>query len=477
MFMGHVMRRPSRVDLRMGNQCSSAFRYKSGVSALSIMLVAAFLMRPAHLFAQKNSSPEAKGGTSGLPRLTQKDVLSIKNGTFFLEGEPFAEISFNKFDLFWELYDQLAEGKQLNAANPLVQAQDKALRNLHELGFKTIRIFALPWGPAGPAAYADPEKRKILYAALDKTLDLCDAHGIRVVWSLAAGSFTDTKLDPAKGWVYGEEQQRELIANSESRGRKLLYRYLDETVARYRNRKAVLMWEISNEVTLSADIGDSKKVYNGERMPTPQEVAKFFADVARRIKLVDPLRLVNSGGSNMRESQWHLYQGAGWKTDTFEEQFKCFELLYAHSAVDVIDIHSYPDNKPGYAITSDDGKSMWLDNKGYMSIAKRLGKPLIIGELGLHAIPKTDHNIWDETPNYFESFDDTKAAIPWVEKTLSDVIEAGVPLSYWWCYQSDQPDDRNNRQRFDIDRGRNPELVDCIVEANKRLKAKNRANP
>ena len=444
------------------------------MKSLRLISFLIWLLTLVPLFAQQ------PGASRPLPRaasLTQNDVLSIKRGRFFLEGKPFAEISFNKFDLFWQLYDQLAAGKQLVATNPMVQAQEKALRNLHQLGFKSIRIFALPWGPAGPAAYADPEKRQVLYAALDKTLDLCDAHDIRVVWSLAAGSFTDTKLDPAKGWVYGEEQQRELISNPESRGRKLLYRYLDETVTRYRNRKAVLMWEISNEVTLSADIGDNNRVYNGERMPTLKEVASFFNDVTRRIKAVDPLRLVNSGGSNMRESQWHLYQGEGWKTDTFEEQYKCFELLYAHSAVDVIDIHSYPDNKPGYAIVGGDGKSMWLDDKGYMAMAQRLGKPLMIGELGLHAIARTDHKTWDETPDYFESYDDTKAARPWLEKTLNEVIEAGVPLSYWWCYQSDQPDDQTNRQRFDIDRERNPELVSCIVEANKRLKAKLTARP
>ena len=426
---------------------------------------------------QETVAVSGPGTTSQVAQLIRKDVLSIKNGGFFLEGEPFAEISFNKFDLFWQLYDQLAEGKQLNAVNPLVQAQDKALRNLHALGFKTIRIFALPWGPAGPESYANPEKRKNLYAALDKTLELCDAHDIRVVWSLSAGSFTDTKLESEKGWVYGQEQERELVSNPESRGRKLLYRYIEETVARYRHRKAVLMWEISNEVTLSADIGDANRVYNGERMPSLKDVARFFDDVAKRIKSADPLRLVNSGGSNMRESQWHLYLGQGWKNDTFEEQFKCFELLYANSAVDVIDIHSYPDNKPGYAITGVDGNKKWLDNKGYMTIAKRLGKPLIIGELGLHAIARTDKKVWDETPDYFESYDDTKAAKPWVAKTLNDVIEAGVPLSYWWCYQSDGSSDQNNRQRFDIDRDRNPELVACIVEANKRLKARIQPKP
>lgn len=422
--------------------------------------------------AQEAVSGSMPGTMSHAASLTRNDVLSIQDGRFFLDGKPFAEISFNKFDLFWQLYDQLAAGKPLDAANPMVKAQEKALRNLHELGFQTIRIFALPWGPEGPASYADPDKRRNLHAALDKTLELCDAHEIRVVWSLGALSFTDTKLEPGKGWVYGGEQERELVSNPESRGRKLLYRYIDETVARYKNRKAVLMWELSNEITLDADIGDRDRVYEGQRMPTLKEVAGFFDDVAKRIKVSDPLRLVNSGGSNMRESQWHLYLGEGWKKDSFEEQFKCFELLYAKSAIDVIDIHSYPNNKPGYSIMGEDGKEMWLDLKGYMTFARRVGKPLMVGELGLQAKPRTDTKVWDETPNYFESYDDTSAARPWLLKTLNDVIDAGVPLTYWWCYQSDRSDDQSSRQRFDIDRDRNPELMACIVEANQRLKAK-----
>lgn len=406
------------------------------------------------------------------PRLTRDEVLSIRDGRFYLQGKPFAEISFSKFDLLWQLYDQLAAGKQLDAQNPLLQAQEKALRNLHELGFRSIRIFALPWGPGGPASYADPEKRKLLYAALDKVCDLCEAHGIGLVWSLGAATFTDTRLVPGQGWVYGEEQERELVSNPDSRGRRLLYAYLDETVTRYKDRRAVLMWEISNEVTLSADIGDNNRVYNGQRMPTLKEVAGFFDDVARRIKAADPLRLVSSGGSHMRESQWHLYQRQGWQKDTFEQQFQCFDLLYGRSAVDVIDIHSYPNNKPGYTIAAEDGTEALLDHKGYAAIAARLGKPLMIGELGLQAAAKTETKVWEATPDYFESYDDTAAAKPWVEKTLQSAIDAGVPLVYWWCYQSDRPGDQKQRQRFDLDRERNPELIECFVEANKRLQAK-----
>ncbi|MBN2450934.1 MAG: hypothetical protein JXR77_11125 [Lentisphaeria bacterium] len=415
-------------------------------------------------------SPLAVEARTMRTALTRDDVLSIREGRFYLEGGPFAEISFNKFDLFWQLFDQLAAGNALDDANPMVQAQDKALRDLDEMGFRSIRIFALPWGPRGPAAYADPGQRRVLYAALDRTVELCERHDIRLVWSLGAGAFTDTQLVPGEGWVYGEEQMRELVANPDSRGRRLLYEYIDETVARYRDRKTVLMWEITNELTLAADIGDRDRVYNGQRMPTLKEVAVFTDEVARRIQAADPLRLVNNGGSHMREHQWHLYRREGWVRDTFDEQFKCFELVFADSAVDVIDIHSYPNNRQGYIIQGPDGKETLLDHQGYMEIARRLGKPLMIGELGLHAAARTNTKIWEETPDYFESFADTAAAKPWVERTLDSVIDAGVQLSYWWCYQSDRPMDQNNPQRFDISRDRNPELLRCFVEANRRLK-------
>ncbi|MEI7945548.1 MAG: hypothetical protein WCJ02_02580 [bacterium] len=415
---------------------------------------------------QRNMS-EDKSAT-----LKKSDVLSMREGRFYLDGQPFAEISFNKFDLLWQLYEQRMAGKALDDANPLVQAQDKALRELNEMGFQTIRFFALPWGPAGAESYADPKKRELLYESLDKALALCDKHKIRVVWSLASGGFTDTKLVPGKGWVHGEEQVRELMSNPESRGRQLLYRYIDETVARYKHRKTVLMWEIGNEITLSADIGSKDRIFNGERMPTLKEVAGFFQDVTKRIKAADPLRLVSSGGSNMRESQWNLYQRRSWVKDTFEEQAKCFEMLYATTGVDVIDVHSYMNNKPGYVISDGAGGEALLGNKEWMRIAQRLGKPLMIGELGLHATAKGESKIWKENPDYFESYTDTAASRPWVEKALNSVVEAGVPLSYWWCYQSDRPMDQKDAQRFDLTRERNPELLTCIIEANKRLKAK-----
>ena len=41
------------------------------------------------------------------------------------------------------------------------------------------------------------------------------------------------------------------------------------------------MWEIGNETTLSADIGNKDRIYQGQRMPTLKDVGGFFDDVAQ----------------------------------------------------------------------------------------------------------------------------------------------------------------------------------------------------
>ena len=172
----------------------------------------------------------------------------------------------------------------------------------------------------------------------------------------------------------------------------------------------------------------------------------------------------------MREYQWHLYQRKGWILDTFEEQFQCYKLVFAKSALDVIDIHSYPNNRPGRTIMGHNGKPALLDDKGVVTIAKRIGKPLMIGELGVIPAAKSDATTWAATPDYFETFADAERALPWVKRTLDNAVEAGVQLAYWWSYQADRELDQRNPQRIDLERERNPELVKAVVDANQRLK-------
>ncbi|MEX1118580.1 MAG: cellulase family glycosylhydrolase [Terrimicrobiaceae bacterium] len=410
----------------------------------------AFFILLSSLSAVENP-PQVKSPTA----ITKQDVLSVVNGEFQLGGQRFAEISFNKFDLFWAMHDELLAGRELNADNAIVQSQDKALKNLRQLGFRSVRVFAMPPGANLAEKFSDPKEHRMIFEALDKMVELCELHGIGLVWSLCCGTFTNDEI-----------HLKELVADRENANRKVLYEYLDFVIDRYKHSPAVLMWEIHNELTLNADIG----IYNGHRTPTLKEVAVFYDDVAKHIKKRDPLRLVNNGGSNPRESQWNLHLGNGWKVDTVQEQAKCFRLLFKDSAVDVIDIHFYPNQGKGVTLARSNGRPDVIGLADYMRMAARNGKPMIVGEIGRLAVSRENVAVWQEAPNYFETFADKDAAMPWVQSLLDDIIKAKVPLSYWWTYQSDREMDKNNPQRFDISLERNPELVKAVAEANKRLK-------
>lgn len=393
--------------------------------------------------------------------LEESDVISLRDGKFYLDGKPFAEISFNKFDLFWALYNELLKHRELNEQNAIVKAQENALLNLHKMGFRSVRIFAFPWGDNAAEKFQDPDSHRIIFEALDKTIELCERYHIGIIWSLGCNQFTDDK-----------EHLKELCANPSAVNREVLRSYLFQVIDRYKNSPAVLMWEIGNELTLSADVGDENGVFNGKRMPTLHDVASFYNDVAKIIKSIDPLRLVNNGGANPREYQWNLYLKNGWKKDTYDQQSRCFDLLFRHSAVDVVDIHYYATNKGGPKIAGDDGSDTELSMTDYMGFAAQEEKPLMVGELGCTLYAKTNQEVWAETPNYMTTISDANSALPWVNKVLNNVVNAGVPLSYWWAYQSDRDMDQNDPMRLDVSFERNPEIINAIIDANKRLKQK-----
>ncbi|HBQ64562.1 MAG TPA: hypothetical protein DD727_06510 [Clostridiales bacterium] len=406
--------------------------------------------------------------------VTRNDVLSIRNGKYYLDGKPFSEISFNKFDLFWSIWDEAYAGRPIGRDNPKVAAQAEALKELHDLGFRTIRFFALPFMHADwRKIYEDPDKREsVFYKAMDLVLDLCDENGIKVVYSLACGAFIDRIWSSEKAsYLYGEEHTRELVGNPNSKSRQRLYAYLEDIVNRYKERKTILMWEISNELTNSADIGSpGDDIYQGQRMPGMAQLAAFFNDTAKKIKSIDPLRLVNNGGSHLREHAWNLYLTRKWVLDTPDEQFKVYKMLYEGSQLDVIDIHYYNIAAGGYYVAGPNGTDSVIDLEKHMEFSLQLGKPLYIGEYGPLPLLR-DHKIWQTFPDYFESYQD-EAAVKWFQKALDELIEAGVPLTHWWCYQSDRNQDQNKKDRMDLDIQRDPELLRMIADANQKLKQK-----
>jgi hypothetical protein len=402
-------------------------------------------------------------------QITKKDVLSINKDHFMLNGKPFAEISFNKFDLFWSLWDEAVKGNELNDSNPVVMRQEKALSDLSKAGFKTIRFFGLVHESRYKqfyAIYTDPQKRKsIYYQALDKAIELLERNHIKAVFSLGCATFVNE---------WDGDNLRELVANPQSSSRKTLYGYIDDIVTRYKNCPAILMWEVTNELTLIWDIQPGTLMSRGKRMPTMDDGIRFYKDISTRIRQNDPLRLVSGGGSILRESAYHLNVDKTWGKDSYSQQLEMYLKMYDNAGLDVMDIHYYTTSLSGYLLRDEKtGGEYVLDLNGYAGIAKYLKKPLYVGEFGALPKPVTNKEFWGDNRRWFTTFGkDEPDAIKFVQRAADIAINSGATLIHWWCYQSDRQQDQKDSLRMDLDITRTPELFKIVVDANKRLKEK-----
>jgi len=303
---------------------------------------------------------------------------------------------------------------------------------------------------------------------------LTDALLITVLAAVTGALHMDGLADVCDGIAAQESRQDGaamlgLIANPASHSRQRLYAYLDVIIARYKSRQSVAMWEITNELTNLADIG----VRKGVPAPTLTQVAEFFDSVAKHIKVDDPLRLVSTGGSHLREYAWNLFLGHGWRQrDTLAEQRKAFAAYFQKSAVDVIDIHYYAIHTGGYELARDvDGQPVFMTPPRYTHVAHELGKGIILGEYG--ALPYGFDGPRKNTKtndNWFVGYNDATAK-HWVQRATDSAVNSGVQLVYFWTYQSDRPQDqKSNPVTYSI--AYTPELVQIIVDGNRRLKEK-----
>lgn len=393
----------------------------------------------------------------------KSDFLQVRGTELYLHGKPFYEISFNKFDLFWQM--RAAEFKQGGFGSDPAATAENALQNFHQLGFKTIRVVI-----DESREYRDPATRDRFIAVVDRLLDLCDKYDVRVVASL---NLTHKHYSDLSG-----ESFAEYVANPQTKSRAMAREYVREIVTRYRDRKTIAMWEHGNELLLKADIGGVERTWSGLRVPTLAEVAAFHEAESAFIRSLDQNHPTTSGDS-YRNCLWSLYktvQGktkAGWAVNTMEDIGKGVSM--AQKGVDVYCIHNYYKGpKFGcHPVMGADGKLTALNMADWTPIAHSEGKPLYVGEYSAMPLARNEENKkkWEDNPEWFQSYEgpDKPIAIKMVAMALEEIVKARPNLTHWWTYQSDRNSDQKNPQRFDIDLERTPELVGVVMEANRRL--------
>ena len=423
--------------------------------------------------------PRARTATP--PPAPQKDDGFLKKDghVLMLHGKPFYEISFNKFDLFWQML--AAEFGRKNCGPAPVAAAERSLATLHDFGFKTIRIFLNDFGNL--ELNNDAETRLRYLQTVDRMLDLCDRYDIRVVASLGLG---DEKYARAAGktWV-------DLIANKDSQARKLAEAYARAIVERYKDRPTIAMWEFQNELLLAADIGGKERVWNKKAIPTLTEVVRFHKEMSAFIKSIDSKHLTTTGDS-YRTSLWHqnqvVEQGAThslWAIDSWEQLSS--SVAKAQAGVDVFHIHAYDNGSDNKFTLEPDGSKRGISFVAWKEIAAHKGQPLYIGEWGALPRPKTKvtEKFWASNPDWFDSFAGQRdKARPIVQSCLDRIVADRVQLTHWWAFESERSMDQVPH-RMDFTMKETPDFIRMVADANRRLQlatmgftyAKNPATP
>lgn len=312
---------------------------------------------------------------------------------FFL-GSPFSatqagELGANKSDLMLQyLPPSAAVPDDAEGYHYIRRAMaKKAIADARDAGLPFLRVSVSGYWPVNFGDTTNDlalwqSNPAVFWAAQDEMFDDLDRASIGLipsfVWNL-------TQFP-----VLGGDKISKFIREPKSPSRQLLHRFVSEFIARYKDRKSVLFYELTNELNLEADLDLRRMcrsvaaacVFDGF---TTADMIAFSQDLVATIKSIDPSRPVASGFAVPRRSATHLMHrpefSAGGPDQTLDtrEQFRSY-LLAVHQPFDIVSVHIYPEAQNN-RFGRPDGHQYELVADA-SAAAKAAGKRLFVGEFG-----------------------------------------------------------------------------------------------
>lgn len=254
-----------------------------------------------------NDNPD-KDSRSALERYWADDYsgeLGIQQGEWtvygasvprmFLGGKLLYVTGTNCYNLFVQCHD----ADKMNT-----DQMEQTVEILKKEGVPIVRFSGSPFY-AGQFHFYFDQKDKYL-ANLEHLAQLCDEAHILLIPSIFwnTGSVPDYfKEDPA-AW-----------GDTSSKTYAHMLSYTTDIVNTLKDHKCLAMWEFGNEFSLAADIAMA-----GYADIPARAVETAYRGFAELIKSLDPHdRVVASGNSIMRNSQYNQMKYSSWGTDSFDE--------------------------------------------------------------------------------------------------------------------------------------------------------------
>lgn len=358
------------------------------------------------------------------------NILRVVGGKFYMNGEPYYEISFNKSDLLNKILKAYEKEK---TDEKLLTIIEKELKEIKEAGMDTVRV-SLYSKNHNDILYNNASREKY-FKAVDEMFELLKKNEIQAVVTLELTKDFVLKNEyiDSEGWIPGIETSSDIVAFSDCESRENVYSFIDMVVTRYKDSNCVLMWEIDDSLNLIADTGANTKRVTFSLL----QLSEFYSDCANRIKKNDSKHLVISGDSILRYNQWNAFKSVmsgskySSKTDNLEERMKAIALI--NKKLDVVSINFDIDNKSVYI--DENKNNIKTDLALFVNETEILNKALYVGNI--------TSNIDDKNESYYSD----------VQRTLNSIIFSNVQLAHW-------------QTTIDAD------VAQMVVEANSSLKKK-----
>ena len=126
---------------------------------------------------------------------------------------------------------------------------EENFKHIKKTGFNVVRFGEMAWD------WVEPDAGKFLFAGLDRAMDLCAKHGLKVLLGIPVSQvppwfyrlYPNSRPVAQDGTLYPEMGPRPNICKDNPHYRKLAERLTRKLVARYKNHPALLMWQVDNE--------------------------------------------------------------------------------------------------------------------------------------------------------------------------------------------------------------------------------------
>jgi hypothetical protein len=362
----------------------------------------------------------------------------------------------NKYDLLRQYLGRASGGDGSAKYRKVTEAMArKALDDAGDYGIPFVRISASGFAPSkvGETGDLDLWQRapKEYWSRVDRMMDDLDARSLYLVPVLMWNVFQFPAMS--------KERVSDLVKNERSASWRLLAAYVTEFVTRYRGRRTILFYELTNELNLMADLDTEGRCNRGKGGGncevrgnfSTEDMIAFTQRLARTVRVLDGTRAISSGFAVPRRAAEHLRRrpewtsaAGAWEPDT-EAEFVRY-LLDAHAGLDIVSVHIY-DTEENRRFGSKDAADL-------VSVVKRAAdkgsKTLFVGEFGDDARKGKEGS--------------------YSNRVLKRIAELKVPFSAVWVlefYQTSPYESWNSEPTlFSVEPGQTDFLLRAIATTN-----------